>query len=596
MGVFSTDCSKAAAIDDGKPSCRASCPYASPRNVKASMTDGIIIVGEGGCLVKSCGGLRLEFSSWRNRACKSSQMFSHKLEAVGSCSYYGICAFLIVFVGIGPAFGLQSEQEFRFEITLDPALPTQPPGRLLVVAVPGDSVQRIEPRRFVGEPGSGAVPTFGADAAELVPGGSVIVDVTSESHPLGSLTDLEAGKYWVQAVLITNTELRSTDAPGNIYSEPALVSIDPLERASVHLTLNHRIPSEELPVEGGYLRFIKIRSELLSRFHGRPIYLRAGVILPLGYDRQPGRRYPLRVRIGGFGERYTAVQGMMRPGSSFRAAWLEPSSPRMILLHLDGAGPYGDPYQVNSANNGPYGDAVTEELIPYVERVFRGIGRSSARVLDGSSTGGWVSLALQIFYPDTFNGAWASCPDSVDFRAFQLLDIYHDDNSYLDEERRERPSARSPDGAVRFTMRQELQMENVLGSEGSWTTSGRQWGAWNASYGPRGADGGPIPLWDPKTGRIDRSVTGHWEQYDLRLTLERKWDELAPKLLGKLNIWVGDNDDYYLDHAVRRLEIFLKQKPSIGSRIVYGPGRGHCWTGISDVSMMQEMNRQMLGR
>ena len=160
-----------------------------------------------------------------------------------------------------------------------------------------------------------------------------------------------------------------------------------------------------------------------------------------------------------------------------------------------------------------------------------------ARVLDGSSTGGWVSLALQIFYPDVFNGAWASCPDSVDFRAFQLIDIYNDENAYLDERGRDRPSARNSDGSVRFTMRHELQMENALGLGGSWTTSGQQWGAWNATYGPSGADGRPMPLWNPNTGRIDRSVTEYWEQYDLRLVLERNWNDLASRLRGKLNIW-----------------------------------------------------------
>jgi len=285
---------------------------------------------------------------------------------------------------------------------------------------------------------------------------------------------------------------------------------------------------------------------------------------------------------------------MMRPGSSFREAWLADTAPRMLLLHLDGAGPYGDPYQVNSANNGPYGDAVTQELIPHVEREFRGVGEPRARVLDGGSTGGWVSLALQIFYPDFFNGAWASCPDGVDFRGFQLVDIYGDDSAYVNEQGTELPSARNRDGTVRFTVRHEVQMENVLGLGDSWTMSGRQWGAWNATYGPRGEDGRPVPLWDPKTGVIDRSVTRRWEQYDLRLVLERGWDELAPKLQGKLNIWVGEMDDYYLNNAVHLLDEFLRSRPSgLDARIEYGPDRGHCWTGISQAEMLREMGRRV---
>lgn len=286
----------------------------------------------------------------------------------------------------------------------------------------------------------------------------------------------------------------------------------------------------------------------------------------------------------------------MRRGSQFRQAWLAADAPRMLLLHLDGAGPNGDPYQVNSANNGPHGDAVTKELIPHVEREFSGVGEPQARVLDGSSTGGWVSLALQIFYPDFFNGAWASCPDSVDFRAFQLVDVYGDDSAYVDERGRERPSARNRDGNVRFTMRHEVQMENVLGLGDSWTMSGRQWGAWNATYGPMGGDGRSLPLWDPETGLIDQSVTQHWEQYDLRLVLERNWDELAPRLRGKLNLWVGELDDYFLEDAVHLLDAFLQTRPSIDTRIAYGAGRGHCWTGISQAEMMREMGERVVGR
>jgi len=153
----------------------------------------------------------------------------------------------------------------------------------------------------------------------------------------------------------------------------------------------------------------------------------------------------------------------------------------MIFLHLDGAGPLGDPYQVNSANHGPYGDAITQELIPYVESRYRCIGEGSARGLDGGSTGGWVALALQIFYPTFFNGAWASCPDSVDFRDFELVNIYEDENAYVNRHGFERPAARETSGDVRYTMRHEVGLENVLGLGDSWTMSGGQWGAWNAT-------------------------------------------------------------------------------------------------------------------
>ena len=481
----------------------------------------------------------------------------------------------------------------RFEVTLDPSLPAQPSGRLLVVMASSD---RVEPRRLIGRTGRTATPTVGVDVPALAPGDRVILDATAAAFPIEGLADLPAGEYHVQAVLDTNRDIRSPGAPGSLYSEPLQVALEPAQNEPVRLTLSRRIPDEQLPPDEEYLRFVKIRSDLLTQFHGRPIYVRAGVILPPGFEQEPERRYPLRVHIGGYGSRYTRVGSMMRPGSPFRDAWLAADAPRMVLLHLDGAGPNGDPYQVNSANNGPYGDAVTQELIPYVEREFRGIGEPHARVLDGGSTGGWVSLALQIFYPDFFNGAWASCPAGVDFSAFQLVDIYSGDSAYVDEQGHELPSARNRNGRVRFTMRHEVQMENVLGRGDSWTMSGRQWGAWNAAYGPRGQDGRPVPLWDPETGVIDRSVTRHWEPYDLRLVLEQHWDELAPKLRGKLNIWVGEMDDYYLNNAVHRLDEFLQTKPSIDARIAFGPDRGHCWTGISQNEMMREIEERITSR
>jgi hypothetical protein len=145
-------------------------------------------------------------------------------------------------------------------------------------------------------------------------------------------------------------------------------------------------------------------------------------------------------------------------------------------------------------------------------------------------------------------------------------------------------------GNVEFTIRHECQMENVMGPGDSWTMSGQQWGAWNATYGPRGADGRPVPLWDPKTGVIDRSVVEHWKNYDLRMILEQNWKTLGPKLRGKIHISVGEADSYYLNNAVHMLDDFLKTaNPPADARIAYGPGRGHCWNSLSEAQMMNEM-------
>lgn len=475
----------------------------------------------------------------------------------------------------------------RFEVTVAAGLlPTPREGRVLVV-LGRDGVP--EPRHAIGETGRAAPPVLGADAT-FGDGKTVVLDRSSALFPLADLADLPAGDYHVQAVFDSNPDLRLVNAPGNLVSPPLRVRLDPARGGVVALTLSRKLPAEQLPADTADVRYLQLRSERLSRFHGRPIYLRAGVILPPGHARSPEQRYPLRVTIGGFGTRYTAVGEMMHPLSAFRRTWQAADTPRMILLHLDGAGPLGDPYQVNSANHGPYGDAIVEELIPHVERQFRGIGRPYARVLEGASTGGWVSLALQVFYPDFFHGAWSHCPDPVDFRAFELIDVYSDSNAYVNRHGFERPACRSIDGDTRYTMRHEVAIERVLGRGGRWTLSGRDWGSWNATFSPRGKDGLPLPLWDGQTGKIDATVAEHWKRYDLRRHLEASWPRLADKLHGKLRIWVGEADDYFLNNAVHLLDAWRRAAhPDPGFRITFGPRRDHSWRGLSEREMIADM-------
>jgi hypothetical protein len=474
----------------------------------------------------------------------------------------------------------------RFEVTVRKGLLARPQdGRLLIVLGNG---KQPEPRYSIFATGMDAPPLLGKDVTAFAPGVTAVVDEKAALFPIDHLAHLPPGTYVVQAVLDLNRDLKLHDAPGNLYSDPVSVTINPARGETVKLELTHPIGEDE-PAESEHVKFVKVRSELLSRFHGRPMYLRAGVILPRDFERDKDKHYPLRVQIGGYGTRYTEVLEHMGTLSPFRQFWLADTTPRMILLLLDGAGPFGDPYQVNSANNGPYGDAVTQELIPYVERKYRGIGKPYARVLDGSSTGGWVSLALQVFYPDFFNGCWSSCPDPVDFRAYELIDIYRDENAYVNRHGFERPAMRDLGGDVLYTVRHEVQMEKVLGPGDRWELSGKDWCAWNATFGPRGADGLPKPLWDGKTGKIDRSVVEHWQKYDLRLVLEKNWKTLGPKLRGKIHIWVGEADDYFLNNAVHLLDQLLSRaKPAFEGRITFAPGQGHT-RGWSEKQIMEEM-------
>jgi hypothetical protein len=237
---------------------------------------------------------------------------------------------------------------------------------------------------------------------------------------------------------------------------------------------------------------------------------------------------------------------------------------------------------VNSANNGPYGDAIMRELVPEIERRFRGIGQGYARFTYGGSTGGWEAMAVQMFYPDEFNGAWVACPDPVDFRAYTVIDLYKDENAYyLDSrwKRTPRPGHRNYLGQVQSTIEESNHRELALGTKGR---SGDQWDIWQAVYSPVGADGYPKPIWDKLTGKIDRAVAGYWkENWDLSHILKRDWKTLGPKVRGKLHIYVGEADNYFLNDAVYLVEEFLKSAtdPPADAEVDYEPRAEHCWNG-----------------
>ncbi len=476
----------------------------------------------------------------------------------------------------------------RFEVGIQEGLVSTPQtGRLLVIL---GRTEKPEPRLLLGRTGPDAPIVLAGDVTGFMPGMAGMLDQSAITFPITNLAALPAGDYFVQAILDSNRDLRSPAAPGNLYNRGRQVHLDPARGGTVKLELTRQVPPEQLPADTEFIKYVKIQSKLLSEFHGRPIYLRAGIILPRDYGHEPARKYPLWVRIGGYGARYSVISSFMDEKSEFRKTWLANDTPRMILLQLDGAGPNGDPYQVNSANNGPYGDAIVKELIPYVEEKFRGIGQPHSRVLSGLSTGGWASLALQVFYPDFFNGTWTFCPDPVDFRAFELINIYADDNAYIDRHGVERPSERTVTGEVKLTMRREVQIENVLGTGDNWAMSGGQWCAWNAVYGPCERDGSPTILWDPQTGKIDHTVAAKWKKRDLRLVMQENWKTLGPKLRGKLHISVGEADNYFLNNAVHLLDDFLSHAdPPYGGRIVYGPGKGHGWTDLPLPQMLKEM-------
>lgn len=511
-------------------------------------------------------------------------MFWRLLSLLGGLSF-GLA--LRANPALDPALVPPGTTKLRFEVTAVPGLLGAPAeGRLIVVL---GRTNAPEPRTRVGDISLRAEPVLGTDVTAFDGRRPAVLGQGSALFPQRSLTELPAGDYWLQAVLATNRDFRLLDAPGNLVSQPVLARLDPQRRAAVKLTLDRRLP-DEAPAETDSVKFVTLRSEKLSQFWDRPMFLRAGVILPKGWAEEPSRRYPLVIRIGGFGTRYTWVSGAMAEGSNFRRDWLAETTPRFVLLQLDGAGPLGDPYQIDSANHGPWGAALTEELLPYVEAAWRCVGQPHARFTTGGSTGGWVSLALQVLYPDFFGGCWSGYPDPADFRALQLVDIYADPNAFVNAAGLERPCAREVNGETRFTMRQETQLENVLGLHDSYAFSGGQWGSWNATYGPRTAAGRPALIWDARTGALDRDVANAWRRYDLRDHLAKHWTEVGPKLRGKIHLWMGDADTYFLDTAARHLDDFLKSaEPPADARLEFGPRQPHGWEPRTWAELLKEM-------
>jgi hypothetical protein len=493
-------------------------------------------------------------------------------------------------------------------------------GRILLLISTNNS---REPRLQISEDPT-TQQVFGVNVDGLKPAEEALIDATAFGYPVRSLAQVPAGEYWVQALLHRYETFHRSDghtvklpmdrgegqqwsrAPGNLYSTPQKITIDPSSSKTIKISLDKVIPPIEPPKDTKYIKHIKMQSKLLSDFWGRPMYLGAHVLLPEGFDTHPDARYPLVIFHGHFpadfgGFREQPPDPNLKPEYSerfklegynrivqeqayqFFKDWTGPDFSRFIIIEIQHANPYyDDSYAVNSANLGPYGDAITYELIPQIEKQFRGIGKGWARFLYGGSTGGWEALAVQIFYPDEYNGAWAACPDPIDFRAYTVINIYEHENAYrVDAKWKDtpRPGKRNYLGELAATTEEMNHMELALGTN---SRSGGQFDIWEAVYSPVGANGYPKPIWDKLTGKIDRSVAEYWrEHYDLGHILKRDWAKLGPKLEGKIHLYVGEADNYFLNDAVYLVEDFLKttKNPAYGGEVDYEPRAEHCWNG-----------------
>jgi hypothetical protein len=470
------------------------------------------------------------------------------------------------------------------------------------------------------------VPFFGMDVSAVRPGTTLTMarGASVYGYPLTAISKIPAGDYYVQAFFNVYTKFDRSDgstvwlhmpggdgqdpfsSPGNLYSKVISVRLDPARAKTVKLLLDQVIqPADPVPVGGttqqgnpsdsAHVKHIKIQSDLLTAFWGTPMYIAANVLLPEGYDSSVSS-YPVVYSQGHFPT--SNPFGFKEDLSdAFSQWWVAADTPRMIAVTIRHENPYyDDSYAVNSANLGPYGDAITQELIPAIDANFRTFPQRWARTLTGGSTGGWETLAQMAFYPEVYQGAWAFAPDSVDFRFHQLVNVYDDANAYFTQSEWvdvPRPASRSVPGDTRLTMEQENHFELALGTHGR--SGWGQWDIWQAVYGPQGPDGYPAPIWDKLTGQIDKTVAEAWRPMDLRIFFEDNWATVGPKVAGRLHVGVGDDDNYFLNDAVELLDQSLAARtdPVADAEFWYGPNGGHSWRPYTTPELLTIMYQHM---
>jgi S-formylglutathione hydrolase FrmB len=389
-----------------------------------------------------------------------------------------------------------------------------------------------------------------------------------------SLENVPEGEYRLQVLWDQDVAESGINAPGNLYSTVTTIRID--EPVNLQIELNQLIGERKVD-EHPLVREVDLVSDTLSAWWGKPVHLKASVLLPDGYKEGMNHAYPIRYNVAGYGGRYTRINQLTRD-NEFMNWWTSEDAPQVINVFLDGEGPFGDCYQLDSDNSGPYGHALIHELIPLIESKYRGTSITETRFVDGCSTGGWVSLALQIFYPEHFNGTFSYSPDGIDFENYQLINIYQDENAFMNEYGYARPIMRDTKGEPMVSWKEFVQFENVQGSSDSYLNSGGQICSHTALYSPKGENGLPKPLIDPYTGEIDHSVAEHWKNYDLKLHCQENWAELGPQLQGKIFIWMGDMDHFYLNTATRAFADFISttENPRSDAEIIFSPMEGHC--------------------
>ncbi|GLQ96616.1 alpha/beta hydrolase [Dyella mobilis] len=417
------------------------------------------------------------------------------------------------------------------------------------------------------------------DIDRLVPGQTIDIDADRVAFP-DAWSKLPSGDYVVQAVLDVHHDYNYLGrAGGDIESGVATVHLPTADIPT--LTLDKTAPSEDpwsMPdsapealrkatVEArAHSQLVDFVSPSLTAFWGRPIHLLGRVLLPPGYDAASSQRYPTVYYTHGFGGNNDRFAGVM---AYVEAGMASGKMPPMIWVFLDESSATGTHEFADSVNNGPWGQALTTELIPYLESHYKMDGDAKGRFLNGHSSGGWATLWLQTRYPKIFGGTWSTSPDPSDFHDFTGPDLYAPHaNVYHKPDGTPWPLVRDH-GKVLGTFEQFAKMERVLGPYGG------QMASFEWVFSPRGKDGRPEPMFNRDTGEVDPTVVAYWrDHYDIAYRLQNNWPALKPDLDGKIHLFVGTADTFYLDGAAHRLQAVLDELKA-HSEFRFIPGRTH---------------------
>jgi len=455
-----------------------------------------------------------------------------------------------------------AEAGTRFRVTLDSSVATdgQPvSGRLLIFMTKSDKpLETIAPD--YADPNK--VWISGMEVDNLKTGGSVDLDADAISFP-AAFSSASAGEYQVMAMVDRRHTFTYYGQPigGDIVSQVQKVT---LPEAEISVTLSKMLP-QITPQPHPSRKIVDFESPMLSAFWGRPVKMQASVVLPPKYSESTSTHYPTVYIIHGYGGGYIAPVAVVDQALT---QMQKGEIPEMIYVFLNARTWMGHHVFADSANNGPWGTALVNEFIPYLEKEFRMDGKPSGRFLTGHSSGGWATLWVMVTHPDFFGGTWSTSPDPVDFRNFTGPDLYRaGQNAYADANGKDYSLVRVAGKDV-ATVRQYAQQEVVLGEYGG------QFGSFNAVFSPKGDDGRPMKLFDVKTGVANPAVIKAWEKYDISLMLRNNWKTLGPKLKGKIHIVVGTADTFHLDEPTRLLDAELKKLGS-DAKFEYVEGRDH---------------------